>query len=188
MNEKLIFKVNLQHNCKVKNNKAFTYSLFWGEVVGGCVSLSPFSPMMSLHPCVFVPLLAQKPAVHKTSIEERFPQSLGLKRRRVARCVSLVCFPPPLLPVGSSGLPKSTPPAHSLNQLRAVTLKSPTTCRHMAVTSLKPGSCVSSRLRRNQVSVTFHAQTPPPTMTGQAITGPGSGPCVPPCCPTAGKS
>ncbi len=153
------------------------------------VSFSPFSLIMSLHPCVFVPLLAQKPAVHKTSIEERFPQSLGLKRRRVARCASLVCFPPPLLPVGSSGLPKSTPPAYLLNQLRAVTLKSPLhVVTHRAVTSLKPGSCVSSRLRRNQVSVPFHAQTPPPTMTGQAITGPGPGPCVPPCCPTAGKS
>ncbi len=34
-------------------------------------------------------------------------------------------FPPPLSPAGSSGLPKSTPPAHSWNQVRAVALESP---------------------------------------------------------------
>ncbi len=32
--------------------------------------------------------------------------------------------------------------------------------------------------------VTHHTQTLPPAVTGQAITGPGPGPCVPPCCPT----
>ncbi len=36
------------------------------------------------------------------------------------------------------------------------------------------------------MSVTLHTQTPPPAVTGQAITGPGPGPCVPPRCPTAG--
>ncbi len=133
---------------------------------------------------VFVPPLAQQPAVPKMSIKERFPQSLGLKRRRVASCASRVRFPPPLSPACSSGLPKNTPPAHSWNQVRAVTLESPlhvVTCR--AVTSLKPGSCISSRTRRNQVSITLHTQTPSP-----AITGPGPGPCVPPRCPTAGSA
>ncbi len=111
---------------------------------------------------VFVPLLA----VPKMSIKVRFPQSLGLKRRRVVSCASLVRFPPPLSPAGSSGLPKSTPPAHSWNQVRAVTLKSPLhVIRRRAVTSLKPGSCVSSRMRRNQVSVTLHTQTPPRSTT-----------------------
>ncbi len=57
-----------------------------------------------------------------------------------------------------------------------------------AVTSLKPGSCVSFHTRRNQVSVTLHTQTPPPAITGQVVTGPGPGPCVPPRCPTAGTS
>ncbi len=122
--------------------------------------------------------------VPKTSIKERFPQSLGLKRRRVVNCASQVRFPPPLSPAGSSGLPKNTPPAHSWNQVRAVTLESPLhVVTRWAVTSLKPGSCVSSRTRRNQVSVTLHNQTPPP-----AITGPGPGPCVPPRCHTAGMS
>ncbi len=52
----------------------------------------------------------------------------------------------------------------------------------------KPGSCVSFHTRRNQVSVTLHTQTPPPAVTGQAVTGPGPGPCVSPRCPTAGMS
>ncbi len=134
---------------------------------------------------VFVPPLAQLPAVPKMSIKERFPQSLGLKRRRVVSCASLVRFPPPLSPAGSSGLPKNTSPAHSWNQVRAVTLESPLhVVTGRAVTSLKPGSCVSSHTRRNQVSVTLHTQTPPPAVTGQAVTG--TGPCVPPRCPTAG--
>ncbi len=56
------------------------------------------------------------------------------------------------------------------------------------VDSFKPGSCVSSHTRRNQVSVTLHTQTPPPAITGQAFTGPGPGPCVPHGCPTTGTS
>ncbi len=92
-------------------------------------------------------------------------------------------FPLPLSP-GGRWLPKSTPPAHSWNQVRAVALQSPLqVVTRRAVTSLKPGSCVSFHTRRNQVSVTLHTQTPPP-----AITGPGPGPCVPPCCPSAGTS
>ncbi len=58
-------------------------------------------------------------------IKERFAQSLGLKRRKVASCESRVHFPPLLSPAGSSGFPKSTPPAHSWNQVRAVTFESP---------------------------------------------------------------
>ncbi len=49
-------------------------------------------------------------------------------------------FSPPLSPAGSSGLPKSTPPAHSWNQVRAIALESSfqlVTC--WAVTS--PGPC-----------------------------------------------
>ncbi len=70
-------------------------------------------------------------------------QSLGLKRRAVVNCATRDSLPPPLSPAGSSWLPKSTPPPHSWNQLRAVALESllqVVTCR--AVTSLKPGSCV----------------------------------------------
>ncbi len=52
-----------------------------------------------------------------------------------------------------------------------------------AVTSLKPGSCVSSHMMRNPVSVTLHTQTLPP-----AVTGPRPGPCVPPRYPTTGLS
>ncbi len=33
-------------------------------------------------------------------------------------CDSQDCFPPPLSPAGSSGLPKSTPPAHSSPQVQ----------------------------------------------------------------------
>ncbi len=97
-------------------------------------------------------------------------------------------FPLPLSP-GGRWLPKSTPPAHSWNQIRAVALQSPLqVVTRRAVTSLKPGSCVSFHTRRNQVSVTLHTQTLPPAITGQAITGPRPGPCVPPCCPSAGTS
>ncbi len=126
---------------------------------------------------VFVPPLAQQPAVPKTSIKEQFPQSLGLKRRRVVYRASRDHFLPPLSP-GRGGLPKSTPPAHLWNRVKAVALKPP-----LQVVTRKPGSCVSSHTRRNQVSVTLHTQTPPP-----AITGPGPGPCVPHRCPTTGTS
>ncbi len=54
----------------------------------------------------------------------------------------------------------------------------------LQVASLKPGSCVSTHTRRNQVSVTLHTQTPPPAVTGQAVTGRWPGSCVPHCCPT----
>ncbi len=131
---------------------------------------------------VFVPPLARQPAVPKTSIKEQFPQSLGLKRRRVVYRASRDHFPPPLSP-GSGGLPKSTPPAHLWNRVRAVALKPP-----LQVVTRKPGSCVSSHTRRNQVSVTLHTQTPPPAITGQAFTGPRPGPCVPHRCPTTGTS
>ncbi len=131
---------------------------------------------------VFVPPLAQQPAVPKTSIKEQFPQSLGLKRRRVVYRASRDHFPPPLSP-GRGGLPKSTPPAHLWNRVRAVALKPP-----LQVVTRKPGSCVSSHTRRNQVSVTLHTQTPPPAITGQAFTGPEPGPCVPHRCPTTGTS
>ncbi len=131
---------------------------------------------------VFVPPLAQQPAVPKTSIKEQFPQSLGLKRRRVVYRASRDHFLPPLSP-GRGGLPKSTPPAHLWNRVKAVALKPP-----LQVVTRKPGSCVSSHTRRNQVSVTLHIQTPPPAITGQAFTGPGPGPCVPHRCPTTGTS
>ncbi len=36
------------------------------------------------------------------------------------------------------------------------------------------------------MSVTLHTQTPPPAITGQAVTGPGPGPCVPHRCPHHG--
>ncbi len=101
---------------------------------------------------VFVPPLAQQPAVPKTSIKEQFPQSLGLKRRRVVYRASRDASP------GSGGLPKSTAPAHLWNRVRAVALKSPLqVITRWAVTSLKPGSCVSPHTRRNQVSVTLHS-------------------------------
>ncbi len=48
--------------------------------------------------------------------------------------------------------------------------------------------CFPPHTRRNQVSVTLHTQTPPPAITGQAVTGPRPGPCVPPRCPSAGTS
>ncbi len=131
---------------------------------------------------VFVPPLAQQPAVPKTSIKEQFPQSLGLKRRRVVYRASRDHFLPPLSP-GRGRLPKSTPPAHLWNRVRAVALKPP-----LQVVTRKPGSCVSSHTRRNQVSVTLHTQTPPPAITGQAFTGPGPGPCVPHRCPTTDTS
>ncbi len=131
---------------------------------------------------VCVPPLAQQPAVPKTSIKEQFPQSLGLKRRRVVYRASRDHFPTPLSP-GSGGLPKSTPPAQLWNRVRAVALKPP-----LQVVTRKPDSCVSPHTRRNQVSVTLHTQTPPPAITGQAVTGPGPGPCVPHRCPTTGTS
>ncbi len=59
-------------------------------------------------------LLFRFVSVPKTSIKEQFPQSLGLKRRRVVNRASRDHFPLPLSP-GGRWLPKSTPPAHSWN-------------------------------------------------------------------------
>ncbi len=55
---------------------------------------------------VFVPPLAQQPAVPKTSIKEQFPQSLGLKRRKVVYRASRDHFLPPLSP-GRGGCPRA---------------------------------------------------------------------------------
>ncbi len=50
-----------------------------------------------------------------------------------------------------------------MERVRAVALKSPLqVVTRWAVTSLKPGSCVSPHTRRNQVSVTLHTQDPTP--------------------------
>ncbi len=76
-------------------------------------------------------------------------------------------LPPPLSP-GRGGLPKSTPPAHLWNRVRAVALKPP-----LQVVTRKPGSCVSSHTRRNQVSVTLHTQTPPPPSQARPSQAPG---------------
>ncbi len=103
----------------------------------------------------------------KTSIKEQFPQSLCLKRRRVVYHASRDHFPSPLSP-GSGGLPKSTPPAHLWNRVRAVALKSP-----LQVVTRKPGSCVSPHTRRNQVSLTLHTQTPPPAIQARPSQAPG---------------
>ncbi len=56
---------------------------------------------------VFVPPLAQQPAVPKTSIKEQFPQSLGLKRRRVVYRASRDHFLPPLSPGRGGGCPRA---------------------------------------------------------------------------------
>ncbi len=110
--------------------------------------------------------------------KEQFPQSLGLKRRRVVNRASRVHFPLPLSP-GSRWLPKSTPPAHSWNQVRVVALQSPLqVVTRRAVTSLKPGSCVSFHTRRNQVSVTLHTQTPPLPSQARPSQAPGRVPVL----------
>ncbi len=71
----------------------------------------------------------------------------------------------------------------------SVTFESPLqVITRRALTSLKPGFCASSHKRRNQVSVTLHTQTLPPSVTDQTVTGPGPGPCDPPCCSTAGTT
>ncbi len=110
-------------------------------------------------------------------------KSLGLKSWRVLNRVSRDHFPPPLSP-SSGRLPKSTPPAHSWNHVRAVALKSPLSSRHM------PG-CHKPQARllcfhphkEESMSVTLHTQTPPPVVTGQAVTSHGPGPCIPLRCP-----
>ncbi len=103
---------------------------------------------------VFVPPLAQQPAVPKTSIKEQFPQSLGLKRRRVVYRASWDHFPP--LSPGSGGLPKSTPPAHLWNRVRAVALKPP-----LQVVTRKPGSCVSPHEEESGECYTTHPDPAP---------------------------
>ncbi len=80
---------------------------------------------------VFVPPLAQQPAVPKTSIKEQFPQSLGLKRRRVVYRASRDHVPPPLSP-GRGGLPKSTHVLHPpfVEPGKGRSTQAPATSRH----------------------------------------------------------
>ncbi len=108
-------------------------------------------------------------AVPKTSIKEQFPQSLGLKRRRVVYRGITGSLPSSSL-ARQGGLPKSTPPAHLWNRVRAVALKPP-----LQVVTRKPGSCVSSPHEEESGECYLHTQTPPPAITGQAFTGPGPG-------------
>ncbi len=94
-------------------------------------------------------------------------QSLGLKRRTVVNRASWDCFPPPLLPAGSSRLPKSTPPVHLWNQVRAVALESPLqVVTRRAVTSLKPGSCVPPA--RGGIRCVLHCTPRPRPLPSQA--------------------
>ncbi len=87
---------------------------------------------------------------------------------------------------GSSGLPKSTPPAHSWNQVTDVVLESPLqVITRQAVISLMPDSCVPPA--RGGIWRVLRC-APRPAVTGQAITSPGPGPCVPPRRPTTGTS
>ncbi len=133
---------------------------------------------------VFVLPLAQQPAVPKTSTKEQFTQSLCFKRRRVENHASREHFPPPLSP-GSGWLPKSTPPAHLWNQVRAVTLKYPLQIvKRRAVTSLK----LVFPPTRGGIRWVLHYTPRPRPLPSQAITGPGPGPCVSPRCPTMGTS
>ncbi len=78
---------------------------------------------------VSVPPLAQQPAVPKTSIKEQFPQSLGLKRRRVVNRASRVHFPLPLSP-GSRWLPKSTPSCPFVEPGKGGSTPVPASSRH----------------------------------------------------------
>ncbi len=67
----------------------------------------------------------------------------------------------------------------------------PTTCRHTPGCH-KPQARFLHFLPLEEESGECYISRPDPATyndrPGQAITGPGPGPCVPPCCPTAGKS
>ncbi len=78
---------------------------------------------------VFVPPLAQQPAVPKTSIKEQFPQSLGLKRRRVVYRASRDHFPPPLSP-GRGGVAQEHPSCPFVEPGKGSSTQAPATSRH----------------------------------------------------------
>ncbi len=78
---------------------------------------------------VFVPPLGQQPAVPKTSIKEQFPQSLGLKRRRVVYRASRDHFPPPLSP-GRGGVAQEHPSCPFVEPGKGSSTQAPATSRH----------------------------------------------------------
>ncbi len=78
---------------------------------------------------VFVPPLAQQPAVPKTSIKEQFPQSLGLKRRRVVYRASRDHFLPPLSP-GRGGVAQEHPSCPFVEPGKGSSTQAPATSRH----------------------------------------------------------
>ncbi len=122
---------------------------------------------------VLVPPLARKPAVPKTSLRAVSSVSGSQEGESCELCITGL-LPSSSLASGQQWVPKSSRSAHSWNQVRAVTLESPlhiVTCR--AVTSLKPGSCVSSHTTRNQVCVTLHTQTPPLPSQARPSQAPG---------------
>ncbi len=84
---------------------------------------------------------------------------------------------------------KSTPPAHSWNQVRGGSTPVPASSRHTPGCH-KPQAgflCFLPHEEESGECYTTHPD-PPPAITGQAVTGPGPGPCVPPRCPTVGTS
>ncbi len=78
---------------------------------------------------VFVPPLTQQPAVPKTSIKEQFPQSLGLKRRRVVYRASRDHFLPPLSP-GRGGVAQEHPSCPFVEPGKGSSTQAPATSRH----------------------------------------------------------
>ncbi len=79
---------------------------------------------------VFVPPLAQQPAVPKTSIKEQFPQSLGLKRRRMVYRASRDHFPPPLSPGRGGGVAQEHPSCPFVEPGKGSSTQAPATSRH----------------------------------------------------------
>ncbi len=113
---------------------------------------------------VFVPPLAQQPAVPKTSIKEQFPQSLGLKRRRVVYRASRDHFPP-LSPGSEWVVAQEHPSCPFVEPGKGSSTQVPTSSRHTPGCH-KPQaglSCVSTLTRRNQVSVTLPRPRPLPS-------------------------
>ncbi len=127
---------------------------------------------------VFVQLLVQKPVVHTIYIEEQFPQSLGLKGRRVVSCASWVRFPPASLTSRQQWVAQEHPSCPFVKPGKGCN----TSCHHMPGCH-KPQAGFLHFLPHEEESgecCNSHPRLCPLPVQARP------GPYVPPSCPTVG--
>ncbi len=134
----------------------------------------------------FVPPLARKPAVPK--IHLRAVSSVSGSREGEGCELCITGLLPSSSLAAAGGCPRA-PSCPFVEPGKGGSTPVPASSRHTSGCH-KPQAGFLCFLPHEEESgeCYIHTQTPPPAVTGQAVTGPGPGPCVPPRCPTAGTS